>query len=53
MRRRGFQSIRTAGAALVVLGGILIACFVPLWIWMIALGTVIVGIGLACLCKRC
>lgn len=53
MRKRGHQSIQTAGIALIVLGGLLIACFVPLWIWMIALGTVLAGIGLALLCKRC
>ena len=53
MRKRGHQSIRTAGIALIVRGGLLIMCFVPLWIWMIALGTVLVGIGLAFLWKRC
>jgi len=42
--------VRTVGAALVVLGAVIVIRCLPPWFWWLALGAVLVGIGLLLAC---
>ncbi len=41
------------GFFLIVLGVIMIICFMPSWVWLSILGVVLVAVGCCVLARRC
>ncbi len=53
MYNGGYLFRRVVGFFLVVIGVIMLICFMPYWMWLSLLGLVLIGIGCFVLSRRC
>lgn len=51
-RRRGGKQKRIVGFVLIGVGGIVVICLLPAWVWVLLLGLVFVVAGILLLCWK-